>query len=78
MALKSTGAGSLKSTTLQQLDVQDRHFQQFVKMIPIPINCVDSTLVIILNTVINTTVVVMCVMTLVSTVIHAAMNYILI
>ena len=77
MALQSTNAGSLKSITLRHLDVSDRYFQDFAKMILIRINCVDNELVIILNTVTNTTVVVMCVMTLVGTVEHAAMDTIL-
>ena len=63
MALKSTSAGSLMITTLQHLDVRHRHFQNSAKMILIRINCVDNELVIILNTVTNTTVVVTCVMT---------------
>ena len=77
MALQSTGAGSLTSTTLQHLAVTDRSFQQFVKMTLILTNYVDSKLVMILNTVTSTTVVVMCVMSIVTTVIHAAMNTIL-
>ena len=78
MALQSTGAGSLTITTLQHLAVTDRRFQQFVKMTLILIKYVDSTLVMILNTVTSTTVVVMCVMSIVNTVIHAAMDTILI
>ena len=78
MALQSTSAGSLTSTTLQHLAVRNRSFQQFAKMTLVLTNCVDSTLVMILNTVTSTTVVVTCVMTLVSTVEHAAMDTILI
>ena len=78
MALQSTSAGSLMITTLQHLDVRHRHFQQFAKMTPMLISCVDNELVIILNTVTNTTVVVMCVMTIVRTVQHATMKFILI
>ena len=78
MALQSTNAGSLKSITLRHLDVSDRRFQDFAKMILIRINCVDNELVSILNTVTSTTVVVMCVMTSVCTVVHAAMKIIFI
>ena len=78
MALQNTGAGSLTITTLQHLAVTDRRFQQFAKVTLILTNCVDRRLVMILNTVTSTTVVVMCVMTSVDTVIHAAMNTILI